>query len=125
MWKAIELAFGSDSWARFLSLLSQLQSLCQGDSTTIEYLGKAKVLIEQLAEASRPLRLDKKNLYMFRGLCHEYRLMVSSLISKEYVTVDQLSNYLTANLFIYADDFAQLASPQPPAALVTYHNDRS
>ncbi|XP_019173802.1 PREDICTED: uncharacterized protein LOC109169374 [Ipomoea nil] len=49
LWMAIETALGSTSRARSLSLLTQLQSLHQGDALPAVYLGKAQVLVEQLA----------------------------------------------------------------------------
>lgn len=117
VWDVIETAFGSSTCARSLSLLSQLQSLRQGDMSIAEYLGRAKVVVEELALAGQPVSLDEQNLYVFRGLRPEFKAMVSSLATKGApVTLDQLSDYLTAQSFICADDFA--ASDSVPAALV-------
>lgn len=83
--------------ARALGLLSQLQGLQQGDMTIAEYLGRAKVVIKDIALDSRPISLDEQNLYIFRGLRPEYKVMVSSLATKGTpVMINQLSDYLTA-----------------------------
>lgn len=109
LWQTIKHAFSSTSMAHSLSLLSQLQSLRQGDSTTVEYLGNANVLIEQLAKARQPLGLDEQNLYILKGLCLEYRAMVSFLTTKELVTINQLSDFLTAHQFISLNEFSSSA----------------
>lgn len=59
LWQAIEFAFRSTSQAQSLTLLNHLQSLHQGDSTIIKYLGKDKVIIEQLAKANQPIGFDE------------------------------------------------------------------
>lgn len=74
---------------------------------TTEYLGRAQVLVEDLALAGRRVSSDEQNLYVFRGLRPEFKAIVSSLATKgSPVTLGQLSNYLTAQQFIYGDDFA-------------------
>ncbi|XP_019155026.1 PREDICTED: uncharacterized protein LOC109151881 [Ipomoea nil] len=119
VWLSIEGAFGSSTRARALGLLSQLQGLRQGDSTPAEFLGRAKVIIEELAMAGRPVTLDEQNLYVFRGLRPEFRAMASSLVtSGTPVTISQLSNFLVAQQFICSDDFPPILDSQP-AALVS------
>ncbi|XP_019164361.1 PREDICTED: uncharacterized protein LOC109160529 [Ipomoea nil] len=68
IWQSITSALGSSSQARCLNLLGQFQVLRQGNSTTAEYLGRAGVLVEALAQAGRPLSLMEQNLYVLRGL---------------------------------------------------------
>ncbi|XP_019173195.1 PREDICTED: uncharacterized protein LOC109168598 [Ipomoea nil] len=104
-------------------LLSQLQGLRQGDSTTAEYLGRAQVILEELSLAGRPLSLDEQNLYVFRGLWPEYRALASSLTVKgTAVTIGQLGDYLTAHQFICTDDVDGAARgllPAPAAMVVS------
>lgn len=64
-----------------LGLLSQLQSLLQGDSLPSEYLGRAQVVVNELAMTGCLVLLDEQNLYVFRGLRQEFRVMASSLIT--------------------------------------------
>nr|GMC80057.1 uncharacterized protein LOC109146934 [Ipomoea batatas] len=53
--KAIELALASTSRARAVHLLGQLQSLQQGEASVADYLGRVKVLLEDLVLGGRPL----------------------------------------------------------------------
>ncbi|XP_019168937.1 PREDICTED: uncharacterized protein LOC109164846 [Ipomoea nil] len=57
VWSSITSALGSSSQARCLSLLGQFQVLQQGHSTNAEYLGRAQLLVEALAQAGRSLSL--------------------------------------------------------------------
>lgn len=66
LWKEIDTAFGSVTRARSLGLRTQLQELCQGGTTTTEYLGRAKVLVEELAMMRQLVTLDTQNLYISR-----------------------------------------------------------
>ncbi|XP_019180202.1 PREDICTED: uncharacterized protein LOC109175393 [Ipomoea nil] len=107
VWTSVTAALGSSTRARCLNLLAQFQSLRQGDSSPVEYLGRAQLLVEDLALAGRPVSLDEQNLYVFRGLRPEFRSMASSLAaSGTPVSIPQLSDFLQAQEFIWADEFA-------------------
>ncbi|XP_019184149.1 PREDICTED: uncharacterized protein LOC109179033 [Ipomoea nil] len=107
VWTSITAALGSSTRARCLNLLAQFQSLRQGNSTPGEYLGRAQLLVEDLALAGRPVSLDEQNLYVFRGLRPEFRSMASSLAaSGAPISIPQLSDFLQAQEFIWADDFS-------------------
>ncbi|XP_031091101.1 uncharacterized protein LOC115996101 [Ipomoea triloba] len=106
VWESITAALGSSTRARCLNLLGQFQSLYKGGSTTAEYLGRAQLLVEDLALADQPVSLDEQNLYVFRGLRSEFRPMASSLtVSDNLVSISQLADYLQAQEYIYADEF--------------------
>ncbi|XP_019173550.1 PREDICTED: uncharacterized protein LOC109169130 [Ipomoea nil] len=108
VWLSIAAALGSSTRARCLNLLGQFQTLRQGDNTAAEYLGRAHLLVEQLALIGRPMSLDEQNLYVFRGLLPEFRSMAASLVvSGTPVSIPQLSDFLQAQEFIYADDFSK------------------
>ncbi|XP_019157587.1 PREDICTED: uncharacterized protein LOC109154202 [Ipomoea nil] len=110
VWESIGAALGSSTRARCLSLLGQFHSLRQGNSTATEYLGRAQLLVKDLAHAGRPISLDEQNLFVFRGLRPEYRAMASSLTATGTpVTIPQIADYLRAQEFIYSDDYP--ASP--------------
>ncbi|XP_019197858.1 PREDICTED: uncharacterized protein LOC109191678 [Ipomoea nil] len=95
VWSAIETALGSSSSARSLSLLTQLQSLQQGDSTPAVYLGKVQILVEQLTQAGRPVSLDEQNLHVFRGLRPEYRSLAAFLTTKsQRLTILEVADLL-------------------------------
>ncbi|XP_019162233.1 PREDICTED: uncharacterized protein LOC109158795 [Ipomoea nil] len=87
--------------------------------STAEYLGRAQLLVEDLAQAGQPMPLDEQNLYVFRGLRPEFRVMASSLaVSGTPVTLPQLSDYLQAQTFIHSDDFLTGPGTGAPTAMV-------
>ncbi|XP_019185041.1 PREDICTED: uncharacterized protein LOC109180011 [Ipomoea nil] len=95
VWNSVTAALGSCSRARCLNLLGQFQSLRQGNSSPVEYLGRAQLIVEALALAGRPLSLDEQNMYVFRGLRPEFRTMASTLtVTGTHVSIPQLSDYL-------------------------------
>lgn len=54
----------------------------------------------------RAVTLDDQNLYIFRGLRLEFRLLVATLTArKELVTLAELSDFLVANEFICGDEY--------------------
>ncbi|XP_019157724.1 PREDICTED: uncharacterized protein LOC109154371 [Ipomoea nil] len=108
VWTSVTAALDSLTRASCLNLLAQFQSLRQGDSSPGEYLGRAQLLVENLLVlAGRPVSLDEQNLYVFRGLRPEFRSMASSLAaSGTTVSIPQLSDFLQAQEFIWADEFS-------------------
>ncbi|XP_019155725.1 PREDICTED: uncharacterized protein LOC109152480 [Ipomoea nil] len=119
VWCSIETALGSSTRIRCLNLLGQFQALRQGEMSTAEYLGRAQLLVEDLAQAGRPMPLDEQNLYVFRGLRPEFRAMASSLaVSGTPITLPQLSDYLQAQTFIHSDDFLTGPGTGAPTAMV-------
>ncbi|XP_019193791.1 PREDICTED: uncharacterized protein LOC109187873 [Ipomoea nil] len=111
VWTSVETALGSASRARSLSLLSQLQGLRQGDSTPAEYLGRAQVLVEQLAQAGRPIELDEQNLHVFRGLRPEYRGLIASLTTKRApLTIPEVADLLTTHHYLFPGGICLIAS---------------
>ncbi|XP_019189139.1 PREDICTED: uncharacterized protein LOC109183490 [Ipomoea nil] len=117
VWESIGAALGSSTRVRTLGLLGQFHGLRQGGSSTAEYLGRAQLLVEDLAHASRPISLDEQNMFVFRGLRPEYWAMASSLTAAgNAVTIPQIANFLRAQEFIHADEFPAGADPAAPAA---------
>ncbi|XP_019182730.1 PREDICTED: uncharacterized protein LOC109177743 [Ipomoea nil] len=101
VWESIEQSLASASCARSLNLLGQLQSLSQGDSTVAGYLGRACVILEDLALAGRTVGLDEKNLYLFRELRPEFQNLIASLsVRGQPVTLSELADFLGAQEFI-------------------------
>ncbi|XP_019173872.1 PREDICTED: uncharacterized protein LOC109169444 [Ipomoea nil] len=127
-WTLIETALASSTRARCLNLLGRLQALRQGDSTPAEYIGKTQLLVEDLAQAGRPISLDEQNLYVFRGLRPEFRAMAGSLaITGTPVSLPQLSDYLQTQEFIHANDYLTGGSLAPggATAMVANHGRRN
>lgn len=116
LWIALEQSLGSSTRTRALSLLTQFQALRQGDASITDYLGRARILVEDLALAGRPVSLDDQNLYVFRGLRPKFRPFVAGLTRGAPVTLTELSDYLTAQEFICADEYGGAAVPVAMAA---------
>ncbi|XP_019154337.1 PREDICTED: uncharacterized protein LOC109150816 [Ipomoea nil] len=117
VWEAINAGLGSSTGARTLGLLGQFHGLRQGDSSTTEYLGRAQLLVEDLAHAGRPISLDEQNMFVLRGLRPEYRAMASSLTaSGNSVTIPQIADYLRAQEFLHADDYPAGSDHGSPTA---------
>ncbi|XP_019200073.1 PREDICTED: uncharacterized protein LOC109193674 [Ipomoea nil] len=107
VWSSIVTALGSSTQARCLSLLGQFQSLRQGNLSTAEYLGRAEVLVEALAQAGRPLSSSEQMLYVLRGLRQDLRVMAASLTATtNTVSLPQLADFLSAQEFIISDEYS-------------------
>ncbi|XP_019189247.1 PREDICTED: uncharacterized protein LOC109183636 [Ipomoea nil] len=108
LWQVIEQTLGSSTRSRALRLLDELQGLRQGDSSISDYLGRAQMLIDELALAGRHVELDDKNLYMFRGLRPEFRPLVAILARSAPVPLPEVANFLFSQEWICSDDGAAL-----------------
>ncbi|XP_019153452.1 PREDICTED: uncharacterized protein LOC109149916 [Ipomoea nil] len=114
VWVATETALGSTSRSRTLSLLTQLQGLQQGDSSTSKYLGRAQIVVELLAQAGRPIGLDEQNLHVFRGLRPEFRSLVASLTTKsQLLTIPEVADLLNTHRYLFPEDAVPTGFPQP------------
>ncbi|XP_019173834.1 PREDICTED: uncharacterized protein LOC109169407 [Ipomoea nil] len=107
VWTSITTSLGSSTEARCLSLLSQFQTLKQGNSSIAEYLGRAEVLVEALAQAGWLLSSTEQNLYVLRGLHQDLRIMAASLTAiNNAVSLPQLADFLQAQEFIIFDEYS-------------------
>ncbi|XP_019160486.1 PREDICTED: uncharacterized protein LOC109157061 [Ipomoea nil] len=79
IWTAVVGALASFSRSRGLNLLGQLKTLDQGNMSAADYIGKARVLVEELALAGRPMTLEEQNFYVLQGLRSKFMGLVSSL----------------------------------------------
>ncbi|XP_019156451.1 PREDICTED: uncharacterized protein LOC109153120 [Ipomoea nil] len=123
VWDSINTALASSTRARCLGLLGQFHALRQGGSSTTEYLGRAQLLVEDLAHAGRPISLDEQNMFVLRGLRQEYRAMASSLTAADTpVTIPQIADYLRAQEFFHAEDYP--ATPDH-ASLAAFYAGRA
>lgn len=103
---AVKQFLASFSRASSLNLLGQLQPLRQGDSLVANNIGRAQVIVEDLALVGRPITLDKQNLYVFRGLRPKFHSLTASLaVRGQLVTLQELTNFLGAQEFIVGDDY--------------------
>jgi hypothetical protein len=94
----------------------------------------AKSLFDELAAVGRPLSLEDFNLYIFHGLCGEFKYLVTSLVTKaEPLSYADLHNHLLTHEFLHKSSLpAMIANslllPTPsmlPSAHLTQHQHRS
>ncbi|XP_019154284.1 PREDICTED: uncharacterized protein LOC109150755 [Ipomoea nil] len=89
-----------------------------GDSLPVDYLGRAWLLVEQLAQAGRPVGFDEQNLHIFRGLRPEYRALVSSLTTKDApLTIPQVADLLNAHRYVFQEDVLPPVAASLPVAM--------
>ncbi|XP_019164430.1 PREDICTED: uncharacterized protein LOC109160610 [Ipomoea nil] len=96
LWKVIEQTIGSSTSSRALWLLGELQGLRQGDSSISDYLGRAQMLIDELALAGRHVELDDQNLYVFHGLRPDFRPLVATLARGGLVHLPEVVDFLVS-----------------------------
>ncbi|XP_019172112.1 PREDICTED: uncharacterized protein LOC109167544 [Ipomoea nil] len=124
LWQVIEQTLGSSTRSRALRLLGGLQGLRQGDSSIFDYLGRAQMLIDELALACSHVELDDQNLYMFRGLRPEFRPLVATLTRGAPVPFPEVANFLVSQEWIYSDDGTALGAPAALAVSRGGHDGR-
>jgi hypothetical protein len=74
----------------------------------------AKSLFNELAAAGRPLSLEGFNLYIFCGLCGEFKDLVISLMTKaEPLSYVDLHNHLFTHEFLHKTSLPFLAANPP------------
>ncbi|XP_073266434.1 uncharacterized protein [Populus alba] len=109
----------------FLSSLSTeilyLVDLRQGDDSASIYLQRAKVLFDELAAAGRPLSLEDFNFYVFRGLCSDFKDLVTSLSTQaDPLSHSDLHSYLLTHEYLNKSSLqSTLGSPMIAPLLPT------
>ncbi|XP_019193816.1 PREDICTED: uncharacterized protein LOC109187885 [Ipomoea nil] len=112
LWQVIEQTIGLSTRSRALRLLGKLQGLHQGDSSISDYLGHAQMLIDELALVGLHVELDDQNLYVFWGLCPEFRPLVATLARGAPVPLPEVVDFLVSQEWICLDDDAALGAPE-------------
>ncbi|XP_031106275.1 uncharacterized protein LOC116010921 [Ipomoea triloba] len=113
------IALASSSRARVVHLLGQLQTLRQGDASVADYLGRVKVLLEDLVFACCPVSVDEQNIYTFRGLRPKFRPFTASLSTRATpVSLEELSDLLGAQEFVHAEEFSPATGGAAPVVHV-------
>ncbi|XP_019155699.1 PREDICTED: uncharacterized protein LOC109152448 [Ipomoea nil] len=124
LWQVIEQPLGSSTRSHALWLLGELQGLRQGDSSISNYLGRAQMLIDELALAGRHVELDDQNLYVFRGLHPEFQPLVATLARGAPVPLPEVADFLVSQEWICSDDGAALGAPMALAVSRGGHGGR-
>ena len=116
LWQSLEQALASSTRAHTLHLLSQFQTIQQGDSSIADYIARAQVLVEDLALAGRPVPLDEQNLYVYRGLRPEFIPLTASLaVRGQPVSLQELASLLGTQSFMAGGSYAGVAAAGPAA----------
>jgi hypothetical protein len=114
VWSTLECALASPSNSRIMQLHGCLQDLRQSDDTVTAYLQKAKGVFDELAVAGRPISLTNFNLYVFRGLCNEFRDLVTSLSTKsDPLPYSELHSHLSTHEFLHRSSLHPLPMVAP------------
>ena len=108
----------------------KLGSNRQGDDIVTLYLQRAKGLFDELAAADIPISLTDFNLYVFQGLCGEFRDLVTSMSTKsDPLSYFELHSHLSTHEFIHRSSVSSslttaplLPTPtQPPLVYAAQH----
>jgi len=83
IWSMLETTLASPSNSRIMQLHSSFQDLRQNDDYASIYLHKANALFDEPAAGSRLISLAEFNLYVFRGLCSDFKDLVTSLPTRD------------------------------------------
>jgi len=130
VWRTLEKVLASPSNSRIMQLHGSFQDLRQGDSSVSLYMQQAKSLFDELAAVGHPMSLEDFNLYVFRGLCGEFKDLVTSLITKpEPLSYADLHSHLLTHEFLHKNSFHSMVAapsllssfslPQQPPLLPT------
>lgn len=79
VWKILEDLFQSQSKARSMNLLFQLQTLKKGSSIVDEYFLQMRTIVDGLLASGHTLSNDDLVLYVFGGLGTEFDAVAMSL----------------------------------------------
>ena len=96
VWSAVTDMFASQSKSRILQIRSQLSREKKGDSSAAAYYSKMKSLADELAAVGRKLDDDEIIEYILNGLNADYNPFVSSMVSKENLTLNDMYAQLLA-----------------------------
>ncbi|XP_019181608.1 PREDICTED: uncharacterized protein LOC109176610 [Ipomoea nil] len=124
LWQVIEQTLGSSTRSRALRLLGELQGLRQGNFSISDYLGRAQMLIDELALTGRRIELDYQNLYVFRGVHPEFWPLVATLARGAPVPLPEVADFLVSQEWICSDDGAALGAPVALAVSRGEHGGR-
>ncbi|XP_060182968.1 uncharacterized protein LOC132612913 [Lycium barbarum] len=115
IWDALVTAFLSSSNNRIRNLHMQLQNQKQDGLGITQYLHKTKLLIDELADAGRPICIPDQKIDMFKGLQSEFKDIITTLSAcQEPFTFGECLNLLLSHEFIHGQALSSLSiSPSP------------
>ncbi|GAV88702.1 UBN2 domain-containing protein [Cephalotus follicularis] len=116
VWDTLITTYASPSHTRILSLHLALQNIeHKPDETITQFLQRARHIHDELAAAGRPLSPEDSNLYVFKGLREDFRVMIPTLTARsDSITYAELHNLLLSHEFMI-----NTAIPKLPADVVS------
>lgn len=96
MWDSLQKKFSSSTRARTVQLRVELATAQKKDLSATDYFGKIKNLATEMAAADAALRDDEILAYLLAGLPSEYDSYVTSMTTKDSITLDDAYAHLVA-----------------------------
>jgi hypothetical protein len=93
-WDKLQRMFGSATRARVVQLRVDLATAKKGDISAGDYFRRIKGFSTELAAANAPLRDDEVNVYLLAGLGPDYDSFVTSMTTKDALTLDDVYAHL-------------------------------
>ncbi|GAV65460.1 UBN2 domain-containing protein, partial [Cephalotus follicularis] len=83
IWGTLQEAYASPSNTRILSLHLAFQNIeHKPDESITQFLQRTKTLHDELAAAGRPISLEDFNLYIFKALGEDFKVMIPILTAR-------------------------------------------
>ncbi|GAV69953.1 UBN2 domain-containing protein [Cephalotus follicularis] len=101
VWATLTTTYASPSHTRILSLHLAFQNIKhKPDETITQFLHRAHIH-DELAATGRPLSSEDFNLYIFKGLREDFRVMIPTLIARpDSITYSKLHSLLLSHEFM-------------------------
>jgi hypothetical protein len=93
-WQVIGVNFTSPRRARTVNSRIALSTTKKGDLSIAEYVNKMCFLGDELSAADKPIDDDELISYIFVGLDFEYNSVVTTLLAKEVLMIDDVYSQL-------------------------------
>jgi hypothetical protein len=94
VWDSIRTKFSSSTCARTVQLRVELATVKKGDLSAADYFRKVKNLASEMAAADAALRDDEVLAYLLAGLPSDYDPFVTSITTKDSVSLDDVYAHL-------------------------------
>jgi hypothetical protein len=96
VWDSIRMKFSSSTHARTVHLHVEIATIKKGDFSATNYFHKVKNLASELAAANAALRDEDVLTYLLVGLPSDYDPFVTSITTKDFVSLDDVYTHLVS-----------------------------
>ncbi|GAV88837.1 UBN2_3 domain-containing protein [Cephalotus follicularis] len=107
----LQEAYASPSNTRILSLHLSLQNIeHKPDESITQFLQRTKTLHDELAAAGRPISLEDFNLYIFKALREDFKVMIPTLTARlDPLSFSELHGLLVSHEFFNKSALTKLS----------------